>query len=283
MQKTFIKRPTEELLEDIRFLDLYQNGVYVEKATPVQRLQQLAHALHPVKTHFPLIRVGSPHDGGYLVPDDLKGISACFSPGVDVNSSFEVDLLLKTGIGSHLADYSVDGPPANFKPKSFIKKFLGPNNNAIHTTLDNWVKSQSEYQLDQDFLLQMDIEGGEYLTLLATPQEVIKRFRIIVLEIHAVECWAHPLFFSTVEAMFEKILTDFYPVHNHPNNHGAQLNLNGFATPQFFEITFLRKDRSAVTGYCGEFPHELDSACYKSRNELPLCGNWYSQTSSPGT
>jgi hypothetical protein len=98
----------------------------------------------PVQTRFPLIRIGSAHDGGYLVPADLSDISACFSPGVEVNSSFELDLLQKTGIGSHLADYSVDGPPANFQPKFFIKKFLGPNNNPIHTTLETWVKSQAE-------------------------------------------------------------------------------------------------------------------------------------------
>jgi len=175
-------------LEPIKSLALYQNGVYVENTTPAQRLQQLAHALRPVQTRFPLIRIGSAHDGGYLVPHDLSDISACFSPGVEVNSSFELELLQKTGIGSHLADYSVDGPPANFKPKSFIKKFLGPNNNPNHTTLEAWVKSQLEYQWEQDFLLQMDIEGGEYLTLLATPQEVLQRFRIIVLEIHYVEC-----------------------------------------------------------------------------------------------
>ena len=64
------------------------------------------------------------------------------------------------------------------------------------------MKSQAEYPQGQDFLLQMDIEGGEYLSLLATPQELLRRFRIIVLEVHYVECWAHPLFFNTVEAMF---------------------------------------------------------------------------------
>lgn len=263
-------------MEPIKSLALYQNGVYVENATPAQRLQRLANTLHPVKTNFPLIRIGSPNDGGYLVPDDLEEISACFSPGVEVNSSFELDLLQKTNIGSHLADYSVDGPPANFIPKSFIKKFLGPNNNAIHITLENWVKSQSEFNLSQDFLLQMDIEGGEYLTLLTTPHEVLKRFRIIVLEIHAIECWAHPLFFNTVEAMFEKILENFYVVHNHPNNHGAILNLNGFSTPQFLEITLLRKDRSEPRGFCSEFPHPLDSACYRSRDEIVLGENWFS-------
>lgn len=261
-------------MEPIKSLALYQNGVYVENATSVPRLQQLAQALRPVQTRFPLIRIGSPHDGGYLVPDDLEGIAACFSPGVEVNSSFELDLLQKTGIGSHLADYSVDGPPANFQPKSFVKKFLGPNNNRVHTTLETWMKSQAEFPLTSDFLLQMDIEGGEYLTLLATPQEWLRRFRIIVLEIHYVECWAHPLFFNTVEAMFEKLLVDFHVVHNHPNNHGALLDLNGFHAPQFFEMTFLRRDRAAAAGYCTTFPHPLDRACYHMREELVLPQHW---------
>lgn len=269
----------EKQLEPVKLISLYQNGIYVENVTSIQRLQQLAHAIHPVKTRFPLIRIGSQNDGGYLVPDDLNGISACFSPGVEINSSFELDLLQKTGIGSHLADYSIDKPPNNFKPKSFIRKFLGANNDSIHITLEKWVKSQAEYYVGQDFILQMDIEGGEYLTLLAAPPEILKRFRIIVQEIHFVESWAHPLFFNTVEAMFERLLTDFYVVHNHPNNHGALLDLNGFTAPQFFEITFLRKDRSQTFDYCLDFPHPLDNACYKYRDELVLPQQWYGSNS----
>jgi hypothetical protein len=261
-------------MESIKFLNLYQNGVYVENTTPVHRLLSLVYALRPVITRFPLVRIGSANDGGYLVPDDFRDISACFSPGVEHNSSFEIDLMHKTGIGSHLADYSVDSPPSNFQPKSFLKKFLGPNSTTTHITLEDWVKCQKEYHLTQDFLLQMDIEGGEYLTLLAAPQELIRRFRIIVIEIHYVECWAHPLFFSTVEAMFEKLLVDFHVVHIHPNNHGALLDLNGFKAPQFFEITLLRKDRSAALSFCQDFPHPLDKACYPARDELVLPDQW---------
>lgn len=38
---------------------------------------------YPLTTNIELIRVGSNFDGGYLVPNDLQGIEACFSPGVD--------------------------------------------------------------------------------------------------------------------------------------------------------------------------------------------------------
>jgi hypothetical protein len=39
--------------------------------------------------------MGAKGDGGLLVPDDLKGIEACFSPGVNFVSEFEFDCLEK--------------------------------------------------------------------------------------------------------------------------------------------------------------------------------------------
>ena len=39
--------------------------------------------LSPCSNGHSLIRVGAARDGGYLVPDDLEGIVACFSPGTD--------------------------------------------------------------------------------------------------------------------------------------------------------------------------------------------------------
>ena len=40
----------------------------------------------------------------------------------------------------------------------------------------------------------MDIEGGEYETILTTPAEILNRFRIMIIEIHDVESWSHPYF-----------------------------------------------------------------------------------------
>ena len=43
-------------------------------------LQALLDRLHPVEMGPQLVRIGPRGDGGYLVPDDLGGIVACFSP-----------------------------------------------------------------------------------------------------------------------------------------------------------------------------------------------------------
>jgi hypothetical protein len=104
---------------------LMAQGIYVNSVTEAGKLQTLATKLWPVRTCLELIRIGAAYDGGYLVPDDLKNISACFSPGVAGYATFEEALLADFGIESHLADYSVDGPPNGFNPKSFKKNTSG--------------------------------------------------------------------------------------------------------------------------------------------------------------
>jgi hypothetical protein len=77
--------------------------------TIYERRQAIAKALRPFDVGYELIRVGDFGDGGYLVPDDLSGIRACFSPGVSKQASFELDMA-KRGIPSFMADASVAGP-----------------------------------------------------------------------------------------------------------------------------------------------------------------------------
>jgi hypothetical protein len=47
----------------------------IAAAAPLAPLAALIARLHPVPCGHQLIRVGSAHDGGYLIPDDLGGIA----------------------------------------------------------------------------------------------------------------------------------------------------------------------------------------------------------------
>ena len=87
----------------------------------VRRVIQL---LRPQPSPKKLIRVGSGRDGGYLVPDDLEDLVACFSPGVAETADFEQSLV-ERGIRCFLADYSVDRAPIRHDLVSFEKVFLG--------------------------------------------------------------------------------------------------------------------------------------------------------------
>jgi hypothetical protein len=256
---------------------LFEQGIYIEKMTSPEKLSALITSLFPVRTNHELVRIGAENDGGYLLPNDLQDILACFSPGVDVNASFEIDLYKTKGINSHLADYSVSGPPMQFNPLSFTKRYLGCVNDETHITIDSWVSRQKEYSQLGDLLLQMDIEGHEYLSLLGASEELLKRFRIIVIEIHDVESWGQPVFFHCVDTFFQKLLKNFHVVHNHPNNCCGLVNLGGVVAPRVFELTLLRKDRAIVEGFCKTFPHNLDRANLVERGDLILPTNWYQQ------
>src|SRR3954463_7181162 len=82
-------------------------GWSVTRQVPIDRQAALLEAARPWQTEHPLIRVGGAGDGGYLLPDDLDGIAACFSPGVSNQATFEEDLLAR-GIPCFQADASVE-------------------------------------------------------------------------------------------------------------------------------------------------------------------------------
>jgi len=238
-----------------------------------RRLLNVVQALRPVKTKFPLIRVGGKNDGGYLVPDDLSGVVACFSPGVDVTASFEKDLLSR-GIWSHLADASVDSAPDDLKVLSFEKKFLGVVNDDEYMTLEYWVRNKDAGT--GDLILQMDIEGAEYQTIIATPMDILRRFRVIVVEVHNVEAWFNnPIAWETMQDFFCKMLADFHVVHLHPNNNCPFIDADGFLMPTVFEMTLLRKDRAIPEGFCDTFPHPLDQPNVLDKPDRPLPEGWY--------
>ena len=235
-------------------------------------IQKLIECLRPVKTKYDLIRIGGDNDGGYLIPDDLAGITTCFSPGVDVTASFEKDLLSRN-IKSHLADASVDGAPDGLEVASFTKKYLGAYFTEEFMTLDSWMSDKHAFM--GDYILQMDIEGAEYQTILAADRNALNRFRIIAVEVHNVQHWFNPIAWGVVNVFFEKLLADFYVVHNHPNNNCPFIEADGVLMPTVFELTLLRKDRAEPLEYCDQFPHPLDQPNVTDKDDRPLPEEWY--------
>lgn len=253
--------------------ELFSRGIYVDPMVAPSRLQALAERIRPIKSNVSLIRVGAEEDGGYLIPDDLQGINICFSPGVDQVASFEAGLL-KFGIRSHLADYSVDKVPQGVSVASFTKKFIGANDNDQFISMESWIRGVSEYGQTNDLLLQMDIEGGEYESLLSIPNDILARFRIAAIEFHNIETWSQGHYLSLVEATFEKLLKVFHVVHNHPNNAMGIVDMNGFLAPRVFELTLLRKDRVGTIEGFATLPHPLDRPNIPRLPDIQLPANW---------
>jgi hypothetical protein len=228
--------------------------------------------IRPYNTGHKLIRMGSKGDGGYLVPDDLSGVTKCFSPGVDQNSDFESDCASR-GMDVFLADASVNAPALDHPNFSFVKKFLGSIEGGSVMTLQSWVSSSSSP--DEELLLQMDIERYEYEVLISTPEDILRRFRVIVVEFHGLEKLFGRHYFDLATVAFNKILKSHVCVHIHPNNYYPKLYRSyGFAFPSLAEFTFLRKDRVIALDPVKSFPHPLDIDCTENKTLiLPDC--WY--------
>ena len=231
-------------------------GVGLVQTTDPAAVRTLIGSLSPVATDRSLIRIGPEGDGGYLVPNDLESISACFSPGVSLVSGFERQCA-DAGMAVFLADASVDAPAESHPRFVFSKKFVGVTTDARFMTMDDWVL-QALPESTSDLLLQIDIEGFEYEVFLSMSDSLLRRFRVIVAEFHELEqLWNRP-WFSIGSRAFEKILQTHACVHIHPNNCCGSFTMGGIDIPRVMEFTFLRRDRILSSTPAMDFPHPLD-------------------------
>lgn len=203
-----------------------------------------------------LIRVGSRNDGGYLIPNDLVGIEACFSPGVGWTTDFEDDLLQKFGIKSFLADVTAPAECGHERDDVYI----GAGDHGRVVSLSSWIASK-QVPGGADLILQMDIEGSEWLALGAASDETLRSFRILVIEFHYLERLVENWFREEIALpLFEKLNSQFVLVHAHPNNAVDEVCIGNIRFPRVIEATYMRRDRiRGSVARLASVPHPLDT------------------------
>lgn len=250
-------------------------GKYVSPTINSKELIDLIHRIRPVSSPSPFLRIGGPGDGGYLVPDDLEGIVGCFSPGVADSASFEL-AMADLAIPSFMADYSVDGPPVANSLFHFEKLFLESHGDGKKfIRLEDWVTLKAPS--DGDLILQMDIEGSEWPVLLDTPDQILKRFRIMVIEFHDLDqMMTISLGAKVFSTLLDKLSRNFKVVHLHANNAGGIHKFKGQTIPRVIELTFLRSDRFDLSSdkYPALMPHPLDEPNMPWGKDIALTGPW---------
>ncbi|MDA7963790.1 hypothetical protein [Ruegeria sp.] len=231
-----------------------------------------ADVIRPYDLGYKLIRVGDFGDGGYLLPNDLEDIVACFSPGVSQQSSFEMDLA-KYGIPSFMADGSVDEPVLNVPGSVFVKKHLAATTGQDVISLQDWMDQFAPAQ--GDMILQMDIEAAEYSVLSTLPAAHLNRFRIIVLELHRIpSILMKPGAFNRARPALSALKDGFVCAHIHPNNASGTVEIEGETFPRVIEATFVRKDRARQHVPSVDFPHVLDRRHRPNGPVLSLPQEW---------
>jgi GTPase involved in cell partitioning and DNA repair len=233
-------------------------------------LDKLIKKLFIYDTGHSLIRLGSNKDGGYLVPDILGKIKYCFSPGVGPTTSFEKQLK-KYNIISFLADGSVQDPSNKFIKYDFIKKNLNTFNDNKNITLKKWITNKLKSKKYYKLILQMDIEGSEIKVINHTSRDIIKKFKIMVIEFHYFQSLALEQGCKIYEKVFSKILKDFVICHIHPNNCCGFSKINQYEVPNVMEFTFINKELVKYKKKIkNKLPHKFDFKCTPNKEDIKL-------------
>jgi hypothetical protein len=254
-------------------------GTSMDVGVSEMGLRSALKLIKPKASPYPLIRLGSAGDGGYLIPDDLEGVEACFSPGVANSADFEL-ALADRGIRSFMADFSVSKSPISNPLFEFDKLYIATFNEPHKfTRLDDWIEDKNKLRGGGDLILQMDIEGNEWPILADVSSETLSRFRIIVMELHGLDnLLTNPLGIGIFESVFTKLNDLFSVVHLHANNCCQALEYRGVKIPRVLEVTLIRKDRYSVSGKLYEpmIPNSLDSPNVPNKPELQISRDWLS-------
>lgn len=233
--------------------------IILDYATSIDDLNSFFKKLLPVNTGYPLIRIGGVGDGGYLLPDDLDGIVTCISPGFGKLLQFEKDLRQRK-INSIIIDREIEIDDSYTK---FEKYFLSSysNESKLLISLSDLFQRYSYVSNGADLLLQMDIEGSEWLILQSIELSLLKKFRIMIIEFHSLPKAQNRFIFEEIMSKaLSKILDEFYIVHLHANNSvGSWRVKKGMKYPDTLEITFHRKDRNIGDLSNISLPHLLDT------------------------
>lgn len=232
------------------FAFLTSIGLTYSRQTTPQKIHHLFQRLWPQKIGVDLRKCGE-----YLIPTDIGPVDAVFSPGVGPNSDFEL-FFANQNIPCFMADASVEAPSVSNPNFHFIKKYIGTTTRDEFVCLEDWIREN--YPEGNNGVLQMDIEGAEYQSILSLSSETLKRFKLVVMEIHYLNFLASQEGMALGSAFFHHLLKDFTVAHFHVNNFLRPIKFKELMFPADIEITLVRNDLVKNAEPVRVLPHPLD-------------------------
>jgi hypothetical protein len=231
-------------------------------------LLSLLSLLRPRRSDFAKLRVGSLGDGGYVLPDDLKELSAVLSIGIGAEVSFDQEFADR-GLPIYQYDHTVEGPPVNHPSFQFHQAAWGPIDGDHVRTLNGMIQCHG-LNKNPNNLLKFDVEGAEWRSIGISTDLDLKPFRIIVCELHGLNSLIDQSFFQLARQVLDRLTRNHVVVHLHANNCCGISLIEGTPLPNVVELTLLRKDRSAFHPTDEPIPGPLDYPSMFDRPDLVL-------------
>src|SRR5438445_10327467 len=160
-------------------------------------------------------RFGSANDGGYLMCENLiKPIDAAYSYGVGPNDEWGCDVSRRYHVPVYQYDcFDPARPTCDGGTFVFHNECVGNRSgyagSHVFDTMENQIRKNGD--TGRRLIIKMDIEGGEWDSLLAAPDELLASIPQITMELHGFD---NPKIFEVLR----KLKRNFYLVNLHFNN-----------------------------------------------------------------
>jgi hypothetical protein len=162
-----------------------------------------------------LKRFGSANDGGYLMCENLiEPLDAAYSYGVGPNDDWACELSRQYHVPVHQYDcFDPARPSCNGGTFVFhdecVSDHSGYSESRFFDTLENQIRKTGD--TGRRLIIKMDIEGAEWDSLLAAPDELLASIPQIAMEMHGFDD-------PKIVEVLRKLKQNFYPVNLHFNN-----------------------------------------------------------------
>jgi hypothetical protein len=184
---------------------------------PARRLREAILAeLQPVALkNCTFKRFGSANDGGYVMCENLiEPLDAAYSYGVGPNDDWGCEVSRRYHVPVHQYDcFDPARPKCNGGTFVFHDECVGDRTgyrkSRFFDTLENQIRKNGD--TGRRLIIKMDIEGAEWDTLLAAPDELLASIPQISMEMHG---YNDPKILDVIR----KLKRNFYLVNLHFNN-----------------------------------------------------------------
>jgi hypothetical protein len=219
MQQTLIKRfPIRIVLVGIAFAaaSAVLVGALVHDAAGRKLRESILAELQPVALkNCTFKRFGSANDGGYLMCENLiKPLDAAYSYGVGSNDDWGCEVSRRYHVPVHEYDcFDPARPTCNGGTLVFHNECVGNRTGRrkshFFDTLENQISRNGD--IGRHVIIKMDIEGAEWDSLLAAPDELLASIPQLAMEMHGFDD-------PKIVEMIRKLKQNFYLVNLHFNN-----------------------------------------------------------------
>jgi hypothetical protein len=215
------------------------------------------------------IRMGGPHDGGYVMLDDFREIRGAYSLGIGPDVRWDL-AVARRGVPVWQYDPTVSGSPVSHPLFTFQPWRIGAQDDPDTQTVSLASLIELNRHEGTDLILKMDIEGAEWDVLAGIDPERLKSFRQIIIEFHSLHRVAELDWGDRAATALARLTRYHQAVHVHGNNLSRIIIAGDLRITESLEVTLARRDAYRLVATEETFPGPFDRANSRVFPDFPL-------------